>query len=79
MNPEVITGFIVAFAIAVVGIWDLIAILRWGPTATVSQFWWDLAKKYPVINVLIGIVIGHLTFPIILSASPVFHASVCQP
>jgi hypothetical protein len=52
-----ITFFVV---IAVIGIYDVFAGASYGKEATVSAITRGLARDYPIIYVLCGVVVGHL-------------------
>lgn len=53
--------FIIIFALAIV--WDVIAIVTWGPQVTLSAIVWGLAKEMPIVPFALGIVMGHLFWP----------------
>jgi hypothetical protein len=44
--------------------YDLFAVYRFGYEGTISLVVFTMAKSYPIIPLLTGIVIGHLFFPI---------------
>lgn len=33
-----------------------------GPAATISEGWWALIEKFPLANLLMGILLGHLSW-----------------
>lgn len=57
-----ISGSVVGIAILMIAVWDVIAQVRGGITATISYWFWTNASKYPEIPFLLGFVCGHLVW-----------------
>ena len=51
--------FCIAALIIILG-YDAFACYMGGNYATISGLFWDLSKKYPMVPIMLGIVIGHL-------------------
>ena len=54
---------ILATIVLGVGLYDVFAALFLPPDSTVSAIVLDLAKRYPILPLLVGIVLGHLFWP----------------
>ncbi len=57
-----ITLAVVAAAIALLLIYDVIIVLKKGGSATISWQMWSISKQYPVIPFAIGFIMGHIFF-----------------
>lgn len=51
-------------SVAILGIADAFAMLKWGPDQTFSAVFFGAATSMPVIPFLMGYVAGHLTWPL---------------
>lgn len=62
-GPTVTRLTLLLTLIALLG-YDLFAVYRFGYDGTISLVVFTMAKAYPIIPFLAGIVVGHLFFPI---------------
>ena len=62
MTRKITIGLLITVVVLLI-IWDVIAYLGTGPSATISRVTLDWAGEHPVIPFLIGVVAGHLTWP----------------
>lgn len=56
---KMITRILIVFSIVGLTIWDVIAYLKGGGGATISEQIWDLSKDFPIIPFSFGILMGH--------------------
>jgi hypothetical protein len=63
-----LTRYLIVGTIVVLGLYDLVALGRGGPDATISRVALDLAVRYPLFPFALGVLAGH-----ILAAQPHPH------
>lgn len=59
-----LAGFIVLGAIILLLAGDLFIVMTYGYDASISVFMYNLSKDFPIALLLIGIVMGHLFWPV---------------
>ena len=52
------------FTLTIVGAYDVYAVLFVGGNSTVSYEIYSLGKRFPTLYLLIGLLIGHVIFPL---------------
>jgi uncharacterized membrane protein len=65
-NVETLSSVVAVFAIlflALVGIWDVYALLSKGRYATVTTHFQEWSRTWPLFPFVIGMLVGHLFFP----------------
>lgn len=61
MSGRAKTSLFLAGSAIVAGVWEGLALAGiLGPQATISESWWDLIQKFPLVLLLLGILLGHL-------------------
>jgi hypothetical protein len=45
-------------------LWDVFAMVRSGPEATISVVVHDFASRNPIVPLFVGIVVGHIFWPV---------------
>lgn len=54
------------------GLWDIYAWFYLQPVDTISQMIWRLGQRAPVVTVSIGVLLGHLFWPVVINnAEPI--------
>lgn len=64
MNGKTITTSVLLVALAILLLYDAIAVNLFGYSGTISIVVYEASKNWPIIPFLAGIVCGHLFFPI---------------
>lgn len=64
MTLQTIMCWYLVFTLTLVGAYDIYAILFLGGNSTVSYEIYELGKRFPTLYLLIGILIGHIVFPL---------------
>jgi uncharacterized membrane protein len=57
------TYIMIGLIVLIIACYDLFAILAWGSDYTFSTVILDLAQREPVVPLLVGVVLGHLFWP----------------
>jgi hypothetical protein len=57
------TYIMIGLIVLVTACYDLFAILAWGSDYTFSTVILDLSQREPVVPLLVGVVLGHLFWP----------------
>lgn len=63
MTPDPLTLNVTLALIAVISVYDIWTLRVRGYTTTISWNLYGFTKKFPIVGVLIGIVVGHLFWP----------------
>lgn len=53
------TDWVLLLLLAVAILWDVIAVVRWGPTGTISHSIREWSKRHPVVAFALGVLAGH--------------------
>ena len=64
MNSKTITTAILLVTLAILLLYDAVAVYWFGYPGTISIVVYEASKNWPIIPFLAGIVCGHLFFPI---------------
>ncbi len=64
LPPNVCVAIVLLFTIFFVGTYDAVALMFWGQQYTVSYVVKSWASHFPILPVVVGIVLGHLFWPI---------------
>jgi hypothetical protein len=64
MNLQYLMTWYLIVTLAIVGAYDVYAILFIGGNSTVSFELYSLGKRFPTLYLLIGVLIGHIAFPL---------------
>lgn len=64
MGPAEITGIVLFALLVFIGVYDVWASYTLGRSATVSYVVQSWAIQFPILGVLIGIILGHLFWPV---------------
>lgn len=64
IDGKTVTKFALLFALVALLAYDLFAVYRYGFDGTISVVVFTLAKSAPIIPFLVGVVVGHLFWPI---------------
>lgn len=59
-DGPVVLAWMLIFALALCGIWDVLSIIFRLPGGSVSDAFLDIIVGYPIISLLCGMLIGHL-------------------
>ncbi len=59
-----ITAAVLLFMIHAIIAWDVVAGMTWGSRATVSAILGDWTRRFPIIVLAIGVLIGHIVWPL---------------
>jgi hypothetical protein len=57
-------GYLLFLLVIVVGVFDVVALGRWGQQATISFVVKGWSARFPILPFLMGLVIGHLLWPV---------------
>lgn len=60
----VAAAWVLLVVLAIVGVYDFLAVIYWPDGYTISAYLYSLSRKFPVIPVLVGLVMGHLFWPV---------------
>lgn len=63
MTTRVITGWVIAAAIATLIVYDVVMIVNKTDGDTISEILLKVASRWPVIAFAAGVVVGHLWWP----------------
>ena len=58
------TEWVVIVAVVGLVLYDLVAMVRSGPDATISVIVHEFSKNNPIVPLAVGIVIGHIFWPV---------------
>ncbi len=58
-----LTAIIIIATVVILIAYDIFAVIKWGVQGTLSVVAYNAAKKYPMIPLWAGILIGHLFIP----------------
>ena len=61
---NVVLALIVVFSLVLSGVWDVYAHFFLPPGNTVSDAIWTGVSDHPSVGLLVGVLIGHLFFPL---------------
>lgn len=75
MNLQQIMSWYLVVTLTLVGAYDIYAILFLGGNTTVSYEVYELGKRFPTLYLLIGVLIGHIVFPLHVAGpkDPIIH------
>lgn len=59
MDPVDATDAVILLLIAVAIVWDVLAVVYWGPRGTISHSVREWSKRHPVIAFALGVLAGH--------------------
>ena len=83
VGGNVVVAIVLLFVLLVVGIYDAIAIMFFGEGYTISMVVKSWARHFPILAVLVGIVVGHLFWPVEPSHTPTptetLHNGIANP
>ena len=64
MDLQKILSWWLVITLAIVGAWDIYAIVFVGGNSTVSFEFYRLGKRFPTFYLIVGLLIGHIVFPL---------------
>jgi len=64
VHGPTVTRMVLTMTLVCLLVYDLFAVYRFGYEGTISLVVFTMAKSYPIIPFLAGVVVGHLFFPI---------------
>jgi hypothetical protein len=67
---DLIGAVVLLVVLAVVGIYDVFAITSQGAWPTVSERLYEWCQHFPILPLFVGIVLGHVFFPLRYKAGP---------
>lgn len=67
VKPAEWTALLILAEALIILVWDLFAGWRWGASATVSHVLAGWLRAYPILSFLLGGLIFHLIFPLVIS------------
>ena len=70
MSLQQVMCWYLVLTLSIVGAYDVYAVLFIGGDTTVSYEIYNLGKRFPTLYLLIGLLIGHIIFPLHVSGSP---------
>jgi len=63
MRPNEVTALFLVATVIAVAVYDVIAGIFYGDEATITHVVQEWGKKYVLLTIIIGIVLGHLFWP----------------
>lgn len=68
LNPDInnaqrLSIIAMATTLIIVGVYDIYAVLFLPPGASVSEVVLSIARRHPILPLLVGVLIGHLFWP----------------
>jgi hypothetical protein len=70
MTLQTLMSWYLVITLSLVGAYDLYAVLFLGGNSTVSYEIYSLGLKFPTLYLLIGMLIGHIIFPLHVHGDP---------
>ncbi len=64
MGPNALVAILLLTLLIFVGVYDAVAVLFYGHSYTISWVVKSWARNFPILTVLIGMVLGHLFWPV---------------
>ncbi len=63
-DPKAITELFIVAVVVTCVVFNLVMRMAFGPDATISVVLQDSASKYPVIAAAVGLLVGHVFWPV---------------
>ena len=63
MTPRDVTSLVILGTTVLLGLYDVLMGVKYGPEATISIVMYDLARRYPIVPFMLGVLAGHIFWP----------------